>query len=353
MKRSSTYRLTDEKHDARGVHFKCRMALTLVRSFILALVSILSLGLLPAGDAAAQYPERNITIIVPMAPGGYTDILARLIGNQMREKLGRPVIVENKPGAGATIGTLAAARANPDGYTLLSIADQILINQYLYKNIAYDAVRDFVPVTELLISPMVIFVRADSPIKSFSHLLEMTRKEPNRFNYASPGNGSSPHIAMEALKAQTGMSIQHVAYPGAAPQMQAIMGGTIEVGTLGLAGPYKGMKSGQLRGLLILDDKRWSDLPDLPTAKELGIAVPTAVWYNTQAIYAPAGTPKEVVDKIAQIAIDTMTEPENRRKWEGLGNIVTAKGPQALGERMRMESPVFREIITSMKIKVD
>jgi tripartite-type tricarboxylate transporter receptor subunit TctC len=309
--------------------------------------------LVQSAPAQGQYPERNITVIVPMVPGGQTDVLARQVGQYVHTKLGKPVVVENRPGGGTTIGVVAAARSKPDGYTLLSISDAIAINQSLHANAKYDVLRDFTGVTDLLASPNVLFVRTDSPIKTFAQLLEMEKKNPGGLNYASPGMGTPPYIAMEVLKAKTGMKTVHVTFPGAAPQMQAVLGGQVEIGILGLGGPYVHLQSGQLRALLIMDDKRWTELPDVPTAAEMGIDLPRTVWKNNQALYAPAGTPADVIDTVSRLASEAMMEPATRQKWEQTGNRITAQGPAALNERIKRDAATFKDIFQELNIRVN
>jgi tripartite-type tricarboxylate transporter receptor subunit TctC len=304
-------------------------------------------------SAQELYPDRTITVIVPMVPGGQTDILARQVGNYVQKKLGKPMIVENRPGGGTTIGTVAAARAKPDGYTFLSISDALAINQALRANAPYDAVRDFTGVTDLLASPNVLFVRSESPIKSFAQVLEMEKKDPGGLNYASPGLGTPPQIAMEVLKAKTGMKTVHVTFPGAAPQMQAVVGGQVELGILGLGGPYPQIMSGTVRALLIMDDKRWAELPDVPTAAEMGVDLPRTVWRNNQALYAPAGTPPDIVERMSALAIEAMMEPQSRERWEKTGNRITAQGPAELNKRVKADAAIFKEVFDTLKIKVD
>jgi tripartite-type tricarboxylate transporter receptor subunit TctC len=300
--------------------------------------------------AQERYPERMITIIVPFSPGGSTDILSRLAAKHISEKLGQPVIVENRAGGGSNIGIAAAARAKPDGYTFLSAPDSILINQSLYRNAPFDIQRDFVPVSDFISSPNVIFVAKDSEIKMLAQLVDMGKKNPSMVNYATPGVGTPPNLAMEMLNKTVGTNVVHVPYSGAAPVIQAVLSGTVQVGVMALSAAHAQIKAGTLRAIAIMGDKRWPDLPDVPTVKEEGFDFPSASVSNAQAMFAPAQTPQNAVDTIAKLVIEIMQDPKTRQTWENNGSLVTAQGPAALGERIRRESVMWKDIVDSLGV---
>ena len=313
----------------------------------------LGVTLLPIRPALAEYPERTITIIVPFAPGAITDVLARIVGAYIQEKVGQSVVVQNRPGGGANIGIVAAARAKPDGYTFLSTSDVFFINPSLYRNASYDALNDFAPVADLITAPNVIVVSKDSDIKTLPQLIEIAKKNPSLLDYSSPGVGTAPHAAIELLKLKAGINILHVPYPGATPAIQAVLGNTVKVGAIAMSGVHALIMDGRLRALAVFGPKRWHDLPDVPTVEEAGISIPSGASNNSNSLFAPAGTPKEIIDKISRLAIEAMLESKNKQQLEKNGNQIVAKGPEALGERVSREVPAWKEILTTVGIKID
>ena len=221
--------------------------------------------------ARAAYPDRNILLLVPFAPGGPTDIIARIISAAFQKSLGQSVIVDNRGGAAGNIGMSMAARAAPDGYTLLLTSTAIAVNPALFNNLGYDPFKDFVPISELVNAPNVIVVRADSGITSIADLVARAKAAPNTFNYASPGVGTKSHLSGEQLKLRAGIQMTHVPYRGAGPAALAVLEGTTQVGSVALAAAEPLVKSGQLRALAVTGAKRWFSLPDVPTMVESGL----------------------------------------------------------------------------------
>ena len=236
----------------------CRIALAVVASCVV-----------PAG-AQAAYPERPITLIVPFAPGGPSDIIARILATALSQTLGQNVIVDNRGGAAGNIGMGQAARATPDGYTLLLTSTAIAVNTALFKNLPYDPFKDFVPISELVSAPNVLVVRPDSSIATVADLVARAKAEPSRFNYASPGAGTKSHLTGEMLKLRAGIAMVHVPYRGAGPAAQAVLAGTTQVGSVALAAAESLIKSGQLRALAVTSAVRWFSLPEVPTMIEAG-----------------------------------------------------------------------------------
>ena len=320
---------------------------------IVFLLALCAQGMgLSTRSAWAEYPDHAITIVVPFSPGGATDILARIVGAHIREKLGQSVVVVNRPGAGSNIGIAAVAKAKPDGYTFLSASDAIVVNQSLYENVPYDLMRDFAPVTDLITAPNVIYVSKNSDIKTFVQLIEIAKNNPNLLDYSTPGVGTPPNLATELLKIKANVNILHVPYPGAPPAIQAVLSGTVKFGVIALSAVYPQIKDGALQALAIMGNTRWHDLPDVPTSEDAGISIPSAAFNNAQALFAPAGTPKEIIDKISQLAIDAMKDSKTSRRLEENGSRITARGPEVLAERIAREQPMWKEIVDTVGVKV-
>lgn len=264
---------------------------------ILAAASMcLAAGAAYAMDAAVKYPEKLVRIVVPYAPGGFNDTLGRLFARRLQEAWGQPVVVENKGGAGTIVGTEMVARSLPDGYTLLINGFPLILNQYLHQKLPYDTAKDFVPVIAGAQSRNLLVVRADSPISSMADLVARAKASPGRFNYASAGNGSSNHVTMEYFKNETGIELTQIPYKGSAPMITDLLGGQVDVMFDNVPHVLPHVKAGKMRALAITSKDRSPLAPEVPTVAEQGyqnfeVAVP-------YGLFAPAGTPKEIVAKI-------------------------------------------------------
>lgn len=322
------------------------------RSF-LKLATAAGAGLATPGIARAQhtYPDHSIRIIVPFAPGGPTDIIARLISVPMSAALGQPVVVENRPGAGGNIGIAAAARAAPDGYTLLVTSSAYVVNPSLYRNVPYDAFKDFAPVAELGTSPNIILANPAAGITSLGDLVSKAKTAPGRLSYASPGAGTTPHLAGELLKIRAGIDVLHVPFNGAGPAIQAVLAGTTQIASTALPPAQPQVKSGSLRGLAVTGETRWPDLPDVPTAEEAG--VPGLVSETFQAMLAANGTPPAVLERLSRVAIDILKQPAMQVRLQEAGFAVLARGPDALTRRIATEVPMWRDVIKESGINVE
>jgi tripartite-type tricarboxylate transporter receptor subunit TctC len=302
----------------------------------------------PLGAARAAWPDRPITILVHFAPGGSNDLLGRLIAQELAPVLGQNVIVENRPGANGNIGLAAAARAAPDGYTLVVASGVVLINPSVGK-VAYDPIRDFAPIAYLGASPNVILTRPDSGIRDLPDLIAKAKASPGKINFASPGLGSVSQLAVELLKLRTQTELVHVPYSGAAPAAQAVIAGTTEIGSVNVAGLIGHIQSGTLRALVQTGSERWPDLPDVPTMAQAGIA--DAVVETTQMLLAPTGTPQEIVDRLAKEVELIMRKPDVREKMLKASFAVAYEGPEQLRARIAREVPMWREIVERAGIK--
>jgi tripartite-type tricarboxylate transporter receptor subunit TctC len=289
---------------------------TLTRRTAMLSVVIATAGLAApaaAQDAAATYPNKPVTIIVPFPPGGTTDVTARQIAAALTKSLGQTFIVENKAGANGNIGSAQVARSAPDGYTLLmSGVGSNAVNHGLYSNMPYDSKKDFAHVTLATTGPNVLIVNPEFPAKTLKELVDLVKANPGKYNYASAGNGASGHMAMELLKSMTGMKIDHVPYKGGAPALQDVMAGVVPMMFTNQDLAFAQTKAGKVRLIGVADLTRNPAMPDAPTIAEQGYPGFAAVSWN--AISAPAGTPKPIVDKLQKHIKEALHAPEMKDK---------------------------------------
>jgi tripartite-type tricarboxylate transporter receptor subunit TctC len=299
--------------------------------------------------AQASYPERTITLIVPFAPGGPTDIIARILSAAFQKSLGQSVIVENRGGAAGNIGMGLAARATPDGYTLLLTSTAIAVNPALFAHLPYDPFKDFVPVSELVNAPNVIVVRADSGMKTIADLVARAKAAPGSFNYASPGVGTKSHLTAEQLKLRAGIDMIHVAYRGAGPAALAVLDGTVQVGSVALSAAEPMIKNGTLTALAVSGAHRWFSLPDVPTMIEQGF--PGFISETFNALFAPAGTPPAIVGLLTRESHAALTGPEAREQARHAGFEVVAGTSAELAARVAAEVAGVKELAAKIGIK--
>jgi tripartite-type tricarboxylate transporter receptor subunit TctC len=299
--------------------------------------------------AAAAYPDKNITLIVPFAPGGPTDIIARILSAAFQKSLGQSVIVDNRGGAAGNIGMALAARAVPDGYTLLLTSTAIAVNPALFSKLGYDSVKDFAPISELVSAPNVIIVRPDSGILTLADLVARAKAKPGTFNYASPGVGTKSHLTGEELKLRAGIEMTHVPYKGAGPAALAVLEGTVQVGSVALAAADQLVKSGQLRALAVTGAERWFSLPDVPTMIESGY--PGFVSDTFNALFAPAGTPVPIVETLVKASQASMRSPDALEQAHNAGFEVVAGTPEQLAARLATEIPAVKQLAAKIGIK--
>jgi tripartite-type tricarboxylate transporter receptor subunit TctC len=300
-------------------------------------------------SAAAGYPDRPVRIVVPFAPGGPSDLTARLMSVKLAEALGQTFFVENRAGAGGNLGTATVARAAPDGYTLLVTSSAFVVNPGLYKQVPYDPVKDFAPVTELDTSPNVFIATPASGITSMQELVAHAKSKPNELSYASAGVGTTPHLAGELLKIAAGINVTHIPYQGAGPAMQSVLSGTVPLMCASLPGAHPSIINGTVRALAVTGTERWFDMPNVPTMLELGFAGFVSETFH--GMLAPAGTAQEVVDRLAAVLMDSLKQPEFRDKLRTLGFEVIGKGPDAMRHRIADEVSRYRDIITKAGIE--
>ncbi len=304
----------------------------------------------PIGDARADWPERQITMIACFPAGGGTDIAARLINTQLGEALGKPVIVENRGGAGGSIATGAVARMAPDGYTLLVCSSAFVVNPSLYANVTYDPIKDFAPIMVIGASPNVFVVPEKSEIKSLPDFIAKAKANPGKLNWTSPGAGTTPQLAGELIKLRTGIQMVHLPFAGAGPATTAVLAGQVDLYTANLGSVSALIEAGKVRPIAVTSKQRWPDLPNVPTLEEAGIK--DAESDTFQGIYAPGKTPQPVVDRLAKELTAILGRADVREKFKKIGLPVLAEGPDAFRARIAREVPMYKEIIDKAGLKI-
>jgi tripartite-type tricarboxylate transporter receptor subunit TctC len=323
----------------------------MLRRSVLAAALIAAVFVPMAAPAQTKYPARTITLIVPFAAGGPTDIIARILAQSLSQSLGQNVIVDNRVGGGGNPGIALVARANPDGHTLLLTSTAIAVNPGLFSNLPYDPIKDFVPISELVNAPNVIFVKPDSGITSIADLVAKAKAEPNKYNYASPGVGTKSHLTGELLKLRAGVNITHIPYRGGGPTTQALVAGTVHMAVVALAPVEPLIKAGTVKGLAVTGAKRWWSLPDVPNMIESGY--PGFVSDTFNALFAPAGTPPEVVALLVRETRAAMAKPEAQEAARKFGYQIVAGTPDEMSKRLVAEIAGVKELVAKAGIKVE
>lgn len=309
-------------------------------------------SLLGASVTLAQtWPTKPIHIVVAYAPGGAVDTIARLTGQKLSERLGQPVIVDNKPGAGANIGMDAVAKAAPDGYTLLMTANALATNGSLFARLPFDPQKDFVAVGQIGHAPLVVVVPATSTAHSFKELLAQARAEPGKLTYASAGNGSSGHLAGEALKQAAHIDVLHVPYKGGAPALTDLLGERISFMPINLVEVISHINGHRLRALAVASPTRLGLLPDVPTVAESGLAnFDVSVWWG---LVAPAATSPTIVGRLNAELQKVLAEPALQAKLAELGVVVSAGSSAQFGEFIRAETTRWSRVVRAANIQPD
>ena len=314
----------------------------------------LTIGALSWTPARAQtYPIKPIRLIVPFTPGGSTDILARTIGQKLTEAWGQPVIVENVPGAGGSIGADKVARAAADGYTLLmGHIGTLAVNPSIYPNLSYDPVRSFTSVAWVAKVPNVLVVHPSVAVRNVAELVALAKATPGKINYGSGGNGSAAHIATEYLQLKSGTQLVHVPYRGTAPAVTDLVAGQIQVMFTGAPAVMQFVKSGQLRALAVSSSGRLDALPELPTVAESGLkelaSFEADQWYG---VVAPAGTPAAVVAKLNAQINQALASGEMKTRLQAEGAVATATTPEAFGQLIVREIERWRPVVKAGNIQ--
>jgi tripartite-type tricarboxylate transporter receptor subunit TctC len=316
-------------------------------------IAALAIAVVPTLAVAADaWPSKPITYVVPFAPGGNTDTLARIIGPKLSTAVGQPVVVENKPGAGGNIGSDFVSKAKPDGYTILGgTISSHAINASMYPNMPYDPIKNFEPITVLGQAPLILVVPVDSPYKTVKDLLDAAKAKPGSLSFASAGNGTSPHLAGELLKSTAKIQATHVPYKGSGPAVTDLLAGHVQFmfDTALIVGGH--IKAGKLRPLAVTSSKRTSLFPDVPTLAEAG--VPGYEIGSWQAVYAPAGTPKPIVDRLNAEIVKALKSPDVAERFAGLGMEPVANTPAQMAEFNKAEVAKWAKIVKEANIKAE
>ncbi|MBI1965078.1 MAG: tripartite tricarboxylate transporter substrate binding protein [Betaproteobacteria bacterium] len=305
----------------------------------------------PAGAALAQggYPGKPVRVIVPSSPGGGTDILTRQLTSGLAERLGQPVVVDNRPGAGSIIGNDLVARAAPDGYTLLMGISTLAILPSTKKKLPYDALKDLAPITQVIAAPNILVVHPSLPARSVKELISFARRRPNEINYASAGTGTNPHLSMELFLSMTNVKMVHIPYKGLGPALIDLLAGHVVAATATMLSGLPHVRSGRLRGLATTGARRSSALPELPTVAEAGVPGYEAVqWYG---LFAPAGTPRETIAKLHEAMTAVLRSPAVAQKLVADGADAVANTPEEFARVLRAETGKWAKVVRAAGIK--
>ncbi|KNY08529.1 ABC transporter substrate-binding protein [Achromobacter piechaudii] len=321
------------------------------RTWITLAAATLAVSFTGAAIAQANYPDRPVRLIVPFPPGGTSDVVGRIFAEALGKQLGQPVVVENRGGAGGTVGTRAVASAAPDGYTLLlGTSSTNGTNSAVYQNLPYDAVKDFTPVTQIIRVPGVIVVNKDFPAKDYKQFYALVKAAPGKYSYASSGNGGATHMAMEYYKSLSGLDMMHVPYRGTGPALNDVIAGQVPILWDTAASSMAHIQSGNLRAIVVAAKARLPQLPDVPTFAEVGLPDYDAEMWN--GLLAPAGLPKDVLAKLNDASRKALADPDVQAKYAGVGAYVVADKPDAFREMIQADVSKWKKVADFAHISV-
>ena len=317
-----------------------------------ALQAVALAAALAAGSAFAQpWPSKPITLVVPFPAGGTTDVLARALADKLQQALGQPVIVESKPGAGATLGADFVAKARADGYTLLVGAVHHTIATSVYKKLPYDLQRDLTPVTTIAMVPNVLVVNAANPAKTVADLVRQAKAEPGKLSYGSNGNGTAQHLIGTQFENLTGTEIMHIPYKGSGPLVTDLIGGQITMSFDTITPVLPHIKAGKLRALAVTTAKRAAALPDVPTLAEAGVkGIDTGTWFG---VLAPAATPKDIVARLNAEMVKVIHSAQFKQRMDEIGAEPVGNSPEQMAEQIRAETDKFARLVKDAKVTIE
>lgn len=314
-------------------------------------VGLLGLATATIGQAQGTYPAKPIRFVSPYAPGGGTDILARLIGQKLGEAFGQSVIVENRPGAGGTIGTELVTRAAPDGYTLMIASPSpIVVAPHLTKKLGYDPLKDLAPITMIAVVPAVLIVHPSLPVRSVKELVALAKSRPGQLTFSSSGNGGTGHLAGEMLKSMTGTDMVHVPYKGTGPATTAVLSGEVSLGFGNIMSTLPYVKSGRLRGIAVTTPARSPVLPDVPAVAETLSGYSAGPWYG---VLAPAGLPVPIAERLHGEIVKILRSPEVGKVLKSEGADPVGNTPAEFGAQLRAETERWGRVVRETKMRAE
>ena len=318
---------------------------------LLALLAASLIASSAIAQGAGEYPNRAVTLVVPFAPGGPTDVIGRLVAAKLGERLGKPVVVLNKPGAGGNTGSAGVATAAPDGYTLLlGTVSTHGINPSLYKNMPYDHKKDFVAISQVSLVPNLLVVNPNLPVKTVPELIAYLKQNPGKVFYATPGSGTSIHLASELLKMMTGTDMTHVPYKGSGPAMIDVIGGQVQLMFDNTVSAWPHVHSGKVRALAVSTPARLKGAPDLPAIAEFLPGFSASAWHG---VFAPAGTPRAITDKLAAEIQTFMKDPAVVEQLAKLDTIAVSGTPAEFVRFIAEETDRWASVVKKLDLKVD
>ena len=331
------------------MHKSTRKFATRVQACMLALTA--ASGLVSGSAMAQAWPSRPISLIVPFAAGGTTDVLARAVGQELSKSLGQPVLVESKPGAGATVGADFVAKAKPDGYTLLMGAVHHTIASSVYKKLPYDFQKDLLPITTVALVPNLLVVNPAVPAKSVSELLALAKASPGKLTYGSAGNGTAHHLIGAQFEGMGGVQLLHVPYKGSGPLVTDLLGGQITMSFDTITPVLPHIKAGKLRALAITTNKRSPALPDVPTLDEAGLkGFNLGTWFG---VLAPVGTPREIVSRLNLEMVKIIHSPEFKKRMDDIGAEPVGNTPEQMAQQIKDDTERFSKLVRDAKVSIE